>query len=234
METTTPMNTLTETQAALNRCPLWLKIAFTAFMAVLVPVYWHQYGWTNFLYFCDLALFLTLVGLWRENRLLISMASVGIILPQLLWCGDFAAMAIGGKGLGLTAYMFDEKRSLFLRGLSFFHGWLPWLLIYAVRKIGYDRRALWAWTGLAWAACVFSFFCLPAAGTVMADPKIPVNINYVWGMNDAKPQEIMPAGLYLVAWMAALLAIIYVPTHFLLRWWGRAQQPTTLAETTAE
>ena len=29
--------------------PLWLKLAFTAFMFVLVPVYWANYGPTNFL-----------------------------------------------------------------------------------------------------------------------------------------------------------------------------------------
>lgn len=46
-----------------RRLPLWLKLADTAFMAVLVPVYWTQYGPTNFLYFCDVALFLALVGL---------------------------------------------------------------------------------------------------------------------------------------------------------------------------
>ena len=33
--------------------PLWLKLAYTAFMAVLVPLYLRNYGPTNFLYFCD-------------------------------------------------------------------------------------------------------------------------------------------------------------------------------------
>ena len=55
---------------ASNRLPLWLKLAYTAFMAVLVPVYWHYYGPTNFLYFCDVALFLTLAGIWLESPLL--------------------------------------------------------------------------------------------------------------------------------------------------------------------
>ena len=54
-------------------------------MAVLVPVYWYYYGPTNFLYFCDVALFLTLAGLWLESPLLISMCAVGILLPQMLW-----------------------------------------------------------------------------------------------------------------------------------------------------
>ena len=61
---------------ASNRMPLWLKLAYTAFMAVLVPVYWHYYGPTNF---CDLALLITLVGIWIESPLLVSMCAVGIL-----------------------------------------------------------------------------------------------------------------------------------------------------------
>lgn len=60
------------------RIPLWLKIAYTAFMAVLIPVYWSNYGPGNFLYFCDLALLLTLAGMWLESSALISMCCVGI------------------------------------------------------------------------------------------------------------------------------------------------------------
>ncbi len=42
----------------------------------------------------------------------------------------------------MTDYMFKHENSLFLRGLSLFHGWLPFLLVYLVWKLGYDRRAL--------------------------------------------------------------------------------------------
>src|ERR1700741_3169173 len=35
--------------------PLLLKLGYTAFMLVLVPVYWQFYGPTNFLRFCDIA-----------------------------------------------------------------------------------------------------------------------------------------------------------------------------------
>ena len=56
--------------------PLAVKLAFTAFMAVLVPIYLYYYGPTNFLYFCDMALILTLIGIWPENALLISMLSL--------------------------------------------------------------------------------------------------------------------------------------------------------------
>ena len=46
-----------------NRLPLPFKLAYTAFMAVLIPVYWYYYGPTNFLYFCDVTLIITLVAI---------------------------------------------------------------------------------------------------------------------------------------------------------------------------
>ncbi len=56
--------------------------AFTAFMAVLLPVYLVRYGPTNFLYFCDISLFLALLSLWTRWRLPASMAAVGLLVPQ--------------------------------------------------------------------------------------------------------------------------------------------------------
>ena len=56
-----------------NRIPLTLKIAYTAFMVVLVQTYWIEYGPTNFLYFCDVALFFALGAVWLESPLLASM-----------------------------------------------------------------------------------------------------------------------------------------------------------------
>ena len=49
--------------------PLWVKVGYTAFLCVLVPYYWRTYGPTNFLYFCDTALLLTLAALWLEMPL---------------------------------------------------------------------------------------------------------------------------------------------------------------------
>lgn len=202
---------------ATPRIPLWLKLSYTGFLAVMIPVYLKNYGPTNFLYFCDVALLLTLVGMWKENALLISLPAVGILLPQVLWCVDFLVQLCGGKMTGMTGYMFDADHSLFLRGLSFFHGWLPFLLLYLVRKLGYDRRALLGWTLICVALCLIAYFLLPPAGAVLADPKLPRNVDYVFGMDDAKPQTLLPPLAYLGAWIAALIGIIFVPTHFLLK-----------------
>ena len=204
-------------ETATPKLPLWLKLTFTAFLAVMVPVYYVNYGPTNFLYFCDISLLLCLISIWTERALPASMAAVGILLPQIFWCLDFLGELVGVRLVGMTGYMFDENRSLFLRGLSFFHGWLPFLLLFLVKRLRYDARALWAWTGLAWGLCLVAYFLLPAAGTVMADPKIPVNINYVFGFDDAHAQTWMSGPAYLLLWMTGLLVVFYLPTHLVLR-----------------
>jgi hypothetical protein len=196
--------------------PLWLKIACSAFVAVFVPVYWYYYGPTNFLYFCDTALLLTLVGMWTESALLISMCSVGILLPQALWCADFIVVLCGGHLTGLTEYMFRDDSSLFLRGLSFFHGWLPFLLLFLVRRTGYDRRALPRWTALAWALCLISWFFLPGPADISGD-LTPRNVDFVYGMSEKKAQTFMSPPLYFVSWLVALPLVVFVPTHLLLR-----------------
>jgi len=199
---------------AAARVPLALKLAYTAYMAVFIPVYWHYYGPTNFLYFCDIALILTLFAIWPENRLLISMCAVGILVPQALWVLDFLAHAAGFSLVGMTGYMFDPNRSLFLRLLSLFHGWLPFLLLYLVWRVGYDRRAFWSWTALAWVLLLISFFLLPPP---TPHPGLaPVNVNYVWGMSDDAAQTWVPAYVWFAGQLIGLPLLAYAPTHFAL------------------
>jgi hypothetical protein len=186
-------------------------------MAVLVPVYWKNYGPTNFLYFCDMALFLTLVALWTESALLASMAAVGIVIPQIFWCVDFAVELSGHHLSGMTGYMFDQHKSLFLRGLSLFHGWLPFVLLFMVARLGYDGRAFMGWTGLSVVLCLIAFFFLPPAGAALADPNLPRNVNYVFGLSDAAPQQWLPPAAYLLVWMAGLYVLFYIPSHFALK-----------------
>jgi hypothetical protein len=198
-----------------NRIPLWVKLIYTAFMAVLIPVYWYYYGPTNFLYFCDAALIITLIGIWRESPLLVSMCAVGIIGSQTLWVIDFLSNIVGFPLTHMTDYMFAADHSLFLRGLSFFHGWLPFFLVYLVWRLGYDTRALLGWALVAWALMFISFFFIPGP---RPDPGLtPVNIDYVWGLSDTEPQHWMPA----IAWFIGMLTIfpllLFVPVHFLLR-----------------
>ena len=194
--------------------PLGLKLAYSAFMAALIPVYWYYYGPTNFLYFCDTALILTLIGIWIESPLLVSMCAVGILAPQAVWVIDFLANLVGLPFTGISDYMFNPNTSLFLRGLSLFHGWLPFLLVFLVWKLGYDRRALVAWTALAWVLLVICFFFMPPP---RPDPGLtPVNINYVWGMNDNVAQTWVAPWVWFAGLIVGLPALLFAPVHFVL------------------
>ena len=206
-----------------RRVPWPVAAAFTAFLAVLIPVYWTFYGPTNFLYFCDVALFLTLISVWTHRALPASAAAVGILIPQAVWVVDFFVTLGGGRLLGMTDYMFQfrDSQELFLRGLSFFHFWLPFLLAYVVWKIGYDRRGLVVWTVLAWALMLVGYFLLPAPGDVPPDAPgadlIPVNVNYVFGPSTAEAQTWMPPLAWLATLLVGLPALVFVPTHVALR-----------------
>ncbi len=195
------------------RIPLWLKVAYTLFLAVMVPVYWDSYGPANFLWFCDVALLFTLFAVWTEKPLLASIPAVGIVLPQILWVADFLiALVSGWSPVGLSSYMFDERIRPFVRGLSLFHGWLPLLLLWLVWRLGYDRRAL-AWqTVVCWVVLIASFLLVTDL-----DPDGAGNVNKVFGPADESVQTWMPRVAWLGVLMAAYPLVLYVPSHFLFQ-----------------
>ncbi|MBC8002328.1 MAG: hypothetical protein H7X97_07040, partial [Opitutaceae bacterium] len=108
-------------------------------------------------------------------------------------------------------------RPLYLRGLSLFHGWLPFLLLFIVKRLGHDRRALAAWTLLAWVLMLVAFFLLPAPGSLPADSKLPVNVNYVFGLDDSAAQTWMPQYAWFGLMLTALPLVIFGPTHLVLK-----------------
>ena len=195
--------------------PTTVKVAYTAFCAVMIPTYLVDYGPTNFVYFCDEAVLLTLLGVWTGWSLPISMAAAGILVPQVAWVADFVATALGHPLLGLTAYMFDPAKPLFLRALSGFHGWLPFLLVFLVRKVGYDRRAFAAWTVLATASLLVSFLFLPRPSAV--PDMTPVNVDYVWGLSDVAAQTWMHPWAWLALLVFGLPLVMTAPAHFALK-----------------
>ncbi|MCI0683565.1 MAG: hypothetical protein L0Y71_15785 [Gemmataceae bacterium] len=198
------------------RLPWWLKLAYTGFMAVLVPIYWRNYGVTNFLYFCDVALFFTLAAVWLESPMLASAPLVGIFLPQMLWVADFITELAGGRLMGMTSYMF--RPPYFLRALSFFHCWLPFFLLWLVWRMGYDRRGFALWTVCAWVVMGICYLAMPGPTPTPEWPDQPININYVYGLSDAEPQDWFHPDLYFGLLMATLPLGIFLPSHVLFAW----------------
>jgi hypothetical protein len=184
-----------------------LAVSYTIFVAILIPVYWRQYGPSNFLWFSDLALFITLAAVWLQSPLLASMQAVSVGLLELVWLIEFLARLLAGfKLLGLTDYMFKPEIPLWIRALSLFHVWLPVLLFWLVWRLGYDRRAWLLQTLLCWTVLlVCHFFTKPSQ-----------NINWVFGPG-SKPQTWMSPRLYLALLMIFFPACIYFPSHLLLQ-----------------
>ncbi|MGH6673379.1 MAG: hypothetical protein ACRECV_15590 [Xanthobacteraceae bacterium] len=197
-----------------SHVPLAVKVAYSAFMAVLIPLYLHYYGPTNFLYVCDVSLLLTLLGIWPENSLLISMCCVGILVVQTAWLVDFLVNLAGVSLTGVTDYMFDASYPLFLRLFSLYHGWLPLLLAYLVWKTGYDRRAFLSWTAVFWVLLLVCFFLMPPP---YPNPGLtPVNINYVWGPDEHMAQTWVTAYVWLMGLLIGLPLLVFAPTHLIL------------------
>jgi hypothetical protein len=200
-----------------SRIPFLVKCLYTAYMAVLIPVYWKTYGPTNFLYFCDIALIMTLFALWLESPLLVSAAAVGIVLPQALWAIDFIATGIGWPLSGMTGYMYDDALPVHARFLSFFHFWLPFFLLWLLRRTGYDPKGLPLWTVIALVAVYICYFFLPAPPAPANNPGLPVNVNYVYGFSDQAAQTWMPPLVWFFLLQAMLVGLIFLPSHWLLK-----------------
>jgi len=201
-----------------RRIPIWVKVAYSAFVAIVVPSYWVTYSPWNFLYFCDIALLVTGVAIWIESPLLVSMQAVAITIPQLLWVVDFLCRLIAGVDItGVTSYMLDSSIPLFLRALSLFHGWLPFFLLWLLSRLGYDRRALGLQSVVAIVVILISYLFAPAPPPSPSHPNWAVNLNYVYGLDDKHPQTMMAPWLWLLSLMAVTVIAIYLPTHFVLR-----------------
>jgi hypothetical protein len=121
--------------------------------------------------------------------------------------------------------MFDSHLPLFTRGLSLFHGWLPLLLVWLLFRVGYDKRALPAWTGLAAGLVLVCYFFTPPAGAHLSNPNLPININYLYGFNDQQPQTWINQNLYVILWLGVLWLIAFLPTHLVLSKVFAAPQP---------
>ena len=88
---------------------LGIKLAYTLFLLILVPVYWAHYGPRNFLWFSDIALLGMGAALWLESGLLASMMMLAVLLPELVWNLDFfGRLLTGHRMFGMSAYMFER------------------------------------------------------------------------------------------------------------------------------
>ncbi len=190
-----------------GRLPLALKLAYTGWFLVWVPVYWIENGPANFLWLCDIANFVVAAAIWLESPLLFSSQAVSVLLIQLAWMVDVGTRLVAGfHPIGGTEYMFDPATSTAVRVLSLFHVFMPVLLLYALWRLGYDRRGWRLQTLVCWVVLPLSFG--------VGEPE--ANLNWLWAPFGVE-QVWLPPLAFLGVCMLAYPLILYLPTHALLR-----------------
>lgn len=189
---------------------MWIKLCAALYLSIFIPSYWINLGIENFLWFSDIAVILTVLAFWLESALLISAMAVGVLFFELAWLVDFGSRLLLNTGIfgpTGTAYMFDQNIPRFIRGISLsFHLLLPISLIWGLHTLRYDARALWLQTAITWIVYPLCFW--------FTDPQ--KNINWTFGPGK-EPQSWMPDYLWLLLLMASVPAIIFFPTHYLLK-----------------
>lgn len=189
--------------------PLWLKLVVAAWLVIWVPIYWRAYGPANFLWFCDLANFLIALALWSESSLLFSSQAISVLLVQIFWITDVAGrLLLGFHPIGGTQFMFDPAKPLALRLVSLFHIGVLVLLIWGLRRLGYDRRALPLQIAIALVILPISWIFGPER-----------NLNWTWGPFGGI-QEALPPLVYLALLPLGYILILYLPSHWAFKRWA--------------
>ena len=174
-------------------------------LAVWFPTYAVVWGFGNFVQLCDLAMLLTVAAMWTGSALLLSSQAVGSLVINSIWVLDVAARLITGQHLiGGTEYMWDAQFPLWVRLLSLYHVAVPVVVLWALRRTGYDPRG---WLLQA----AFSVPVLIASR--LLDPAKNLNFAHV---DPILHISFRPAPLHLAIILFCLIAVIYWPTHQIL------------------
>jgi hypothetical protein len=186
--------------------PLWLKVAWTAMVLVIVLIYWRHRGPANFLWFSDIALLALVAGLWLESSFIVSLTACMVLVPEMLWIVSFFGGLLRLQRLiGLADYMFDKQTPLWLRAVSLFHVPLLVVIVWAPWRLGYDP-GVFPWVVLiTWLVLLLT--------RVLTKPKS--NINHVYRLPIAAGANLTPVQHMLVL-MTALPLLLQLPGHLLL------------------
>lgn len=182
-----------------------LRWAALAWLVVWVPAYWLFWGPVVFLNLCDIAVVLSCIGLWRGSAVLLTSQALSSIVVDGAWTLDLVWRAAAGRHLiGGTEYMWDAQYPPWLRALSLFHVVLPVLLVWSLRRVGYDPRGLPLQVAIAAAVMIASRALGPSvnANFAFTDPLFGRS----WG----------PAPVHLAVILGGL-AVVYKLTDLVLR-----------------
>jgi len=193
-------------KSAQEGIPVWLRWIALVWLMFWVVVYARYWGLANFMHLCDIAVVLSSLGLWSNNRLLISSQAVASLLADTAWGLDAGWRFFLGRHLvGGTEYLFDARFPLWVRLLSLYHLVMPLLLLWALYRVGYDRRGWALQSAITLPALVGARFTSPAA-----------NVNFVF-RDPVFHRAWTPAPAYLAVLFLLMVFVAYFPAHALFK-----------------
>lgn len=187
--------------------PYWVKTGVALFLVVFIAARCKYSDPSDFLWLSDIGLFTGALALVLNNRLLAGMTLLGtLIFDGIVWTSDLlSGWLTGFHPFHATDYMFDPAVHAAVRWLSFFHPVVPALMLWFVRRHGYDRRAFAVQSLLSAIVLLMTW--------LVTDPAH--NINWVYGLG--KPQSFVPGWLYLAGLIILIPLTCYHPVHLLMR-----------------
>jgi hypothetical protein len=195
--------------------PQWIRWTALLWLVIWTVTYWRYWGPTTFLFFCDIAVILTCMGLATGSALLLSSQAISSLLIDLAWAADAGWRFTTGHPLtGGTEYLFDATYPLWVRLISLFHVLLPFLLLWAVNRTGYDPRGWKLQSAIALVVFVACRFTPPEK-----------NINFAF-RDPFFHRQHGPAALHVALTFVVLVIAVYLPTHAVL---GRLFSPAATA-----
>jgi hypothetical protein len=185
-----------------GKIPGWIRWLALLWLALWFPVYWHAWGAGNFLHLCDVAVILTCIGLWTGNALLLASQAISSVVIDGLWTLDVVAwLLFRWHFIGGTEYLFDGTMPLWVRLLSLFHIAMPFILLWSLSRLGYDRRGFALQAAIALPLVIASRFITPDK-----------NLNFA----QTAPffhRQLGSAPVHLAITYLAVVLGVYLPTH---------------------
>ena len=120
--------------------------------------------------------------------------------------------------VGGTEFMFDPHLGLLVRALSLFHVVTPAILVWAVWRLGYDRRGWKLAIVECWILVPINYYWRPEH-----------NVNWARGIFFVH-QQLVPGWVYLLAYLLLVPALVYYHTHLGLVSWTRKRRQANATE----
>ena len=175
----------------------------------LAVAWLRRYNAGYLLWFCDVALLLTGLGLLFRNAMLVTAELTAVLVFHLAWNVDFWLYLLFGYSLtGATQYMFYPELSLTEKALSFFsHVFVVPAALYGAYVLGAPRRA---WL-LQWVQTLLVFLMT----YLLTRPE--ENINWMFGtVLPGLSPAVIPPVFYYALMVAGPPLLVYGPTNRLV------------------